>query len=167
MAATVFRAGLLILLATACGGELVEEKAFTVSAGQATLEWETAIPDGKPGLWLVYDMDTGVSYGVGSTESEPQYHVHGTLTVLVSGNEVYDGPLRMDDDASPTQARGGTVTIGSTQSCSNRGCSIKGRVRLLQIDNVTAGSPLSVRASLPTSGEATTVKSLGMQLRAK
>lgn len=169
---TVRSLGMLLALSTqvslvACGGKLVAEQAFEPSGDQLQLQWETTLPEGEGSLWLKYHLETGSEYDAGRSRTEPVYRTAGTLTVTTSGNAVYDGVLRLDDGKPPTTQMSSTVTVGSSESCGTSSCTIKGRVRTLDLGALSSGSPLVIQANIPAKGEQVAVQSLSMQLRAK
>ncbi len=158
---------LVIATVTACGGKLVDERPFTVASDKVTLAWETTVPEGEASLWLDYKLETGSEHDITQGRTDAVYHMQGLLSVTSSGNPAYDGPLYLRSDGPPTTALTSTVTIGSTKTCSAKGCSISGRVRTLNLDTLAAGSPIVISAALPLEGDQIRIESLGMQLRAK
>ncbi len=155
------------VLALACGGKLVDERAFVQQGERLTLDWETTVPEGEPSFWLAYDLHTGSEYDMGRGSTDPVYNAQGTLAVTTGGNAVYDGLLRLDDGQAPTTQLSSTVTVGSSETCGTDGCRVKGRVRTLNLDDLSAGSPLVVEASIPVQGDSVTVEALTLQMRAK
>jgi hypothetical protein len=156
-----------LLLGVACGGKLVAEQPFALAAGKATIDWETTVPDGEASLWLDYALSTGSESHHASSGQEPVYHLAGTLGVTTSDNAVYAGVLRLDSEQPPTTQGGATVTLGASEKCSFEGCELAGRVRILELGELSAGSPLVIRAELPLEGDRISIEGLNMQLRAK
>jgi len=152
---------------TACGGKLITEQPFAISGDTVTVAWETTVPEGEASLWLDYSLETGSEHDITQGTTDAVYHMKGLLKVTSSDNPAYDGPLYLRSDGPPTTQLTSTVTIGSRQSCSTKGCSISGRVRALNLDTLAAGSPIVISAALPVQGEQIRIESLGMQLRAK
>jgi hypothetical protein len=158
---------LLTLATSACGGKLVAEQPFGPQGDRMVLEWETTVPEGEPSLWLKYHLQTGSEYNAGRSRTDAVYTVEGVLKVTTGGNAVYDGVLRLDDGQPPTTQLSSTVTVGSSETCGSSGCTLKGRVRALELTELSAGSPLIIHASVPVQGDQISVNELSMQLRAK
>jgi len=152
---------------TSCGGKLIAQQPFSVSGDKVTIAWETGVPDGEVSLWLDYSLETGSEHDITQGTTDAVYHMKGLLKVTSGGNPVYDGPLYLRSDGPPTTQLTSTVTVGSSQSCSGKGCSMSGRVRALNLDTLSPGSPIVISAALPQDGDQIHIESLVMQIRAK
>ncbi len=152
---------------TACGGKLIAEQPFVVSGDTVTLAWETTVPAGEASLWLDYALETGSEHDITQGTSDAVYHMKGLLQVTSDGTPVYDGPLYLRSNGPPTDQLTSTVTIGSSQSCSSKGCSIGGRVKALKLDAAAEGSPIVISAALPLEGDQIRIEDLSLQLRSK
>ena len=163
------RTALLSLLLTAgCGGKLVAQQRFTMNAELASLSWETQVPAGQPSLWLEYaELSCPSERTYSSDNAEPVYTFVGNLRVSTGGNAVYDGGLRLAETGTPTSGMSGTVRASSRERCGPSHCELSGRVKIVELDDLAAGSPLLIEASLPPSADDATVGSISMQLRAK
>jgi hypothetical protein len=157
---------LLPALLFSCGGKLVAEQSFDLSEGAATLDWEAPAPEGETSLWLAYTLSTGSENDFADQEREPVYHIPGTLELTHRGSPVYEGVLRLDSEQPPTSV-GGTVRVGSRESCNAKGCTISGRVRALELGELGPGGLLRIHAQLPLEGQPGAIEALTMQLRSK
>jgi hypothetical protein len=150
-----------------CGGKLVAEEPFALAAGQATLDWETPVPEGEASLWLVYRLSTASENNLSDYGVEPIYHIIGTADITTGGVPVYQGALRLDSSEPPTTAVRSSTRMGSRENCSPKGCEVSGRIRALELHELAPGSPLSIHAQLPLQGQPGVIEELTMQLRAK
>jgi len=150
-----------------CGGRLVAEQAVPLAGDAARLEWTATAPGGQGSFWLAYRMRTAGGYDVARGKSRPRYRLEGRLDVRAGDTQVYGGPLRLAHDAAPTDAVRSTTVVGARQTCGGDGCTLAGRLHLLDLAGVAPGVPLTVSLDLPATGEEAAVESLSLQLRAK
>lgn len=143
-------------------GRLIDDEPFD-QTGQ--LSWRVDVPNSESrGLWLWADLDCPSRRD--GDDLVPNFALQGMLDVATEEITLYSGVLIYSDDGPPTPALSGRTSVGTSETCNNTGCTLRERVKVLDLEDATPGDTLFIDADLPMHGPGVVVYDAELQLRA-
>jgi hypothetical protein len=138
----------LALLCAACSDRVVDGRAYN-DAGK--LEWSTVMPSSRnTALWLRYSLSSPVQRSGPEDEGIIRYDLSGQLGIMGDGLQVYHGGLLLTPEGptvDKTYSKG--IRDGIQRSCGYSSCEESGRLMLLSLAEVDAGTVLEINSWLP------------------
>jgi hypothetical protein len=138
----------LLLLLTACN-RVVEQRAYDPS-GQ--LEWSVVMPGSRnTALWLSYVVTGPAQRADLGDEAYLSYEFSGSLQLRADGAIVYSGGIFLKPEGiAVDRVYTPAVREDVERTCGYSSCTERGRLKLLQLRDVSPGALLSVTSRLPT-----------------
>jgi hypothetical protein len=153
----------LALLCTACSERVVDGREYDA---EGKLEWETVMPSSRnTALWLRYSLSSSVKRASAEDEGIIIYDLSGQLSVVGDGISVYNGGILLTPEGptvDKTYSKG--VRDGIVRSCGYSTCQESGRLMLLSLAEVSAGTRLNIESWLPSEREGSELLSAKLEL---
>lgn len=154
---------ILALFCAGCSDRIVDGREYNA---EGKLTWETVMPSSRnTAMWLRYSLTSPVKRADAEDEGIIIYDLSGHLSIEGQGVSVYNGGVLLTPEGptvDKTYSKG--VRDGIVRSCGYSTCNESGRLMLLSLAEVEAGTRLQIDAWLPLERDGSELVSAKLEL---